>query len=51
MQGEDLFQAEYNKGDMRTKRYSLTHKGKKIAEQEIKNFSKALEQVSALLSR
>jgi predicted transcriptional regulator len=36
---------------MRSKKYSLTPKGKKIAEKEIEDFSKALEQVSVLLSR
>jgi DNA-binding PadR family transcriptional regulator len=51
MEGEDLLQAECQKGDMRTKRYSLAPKGQEIAEQELKNFSKALEQVSELLSR
>jgi DNA-binding PadR family transcriptional regulator len=51
MEDEDLLQAEYRKGDMRTKRYIFTSKGKKIAEKEIENFLKALEQVSTLLSK
>jgi PadR family transcriptional regulator PadR len=51
LEGEGLLIAEYSKGDMRSKKYSLTPKGKKIAEKEIEDFSKALEQVSILLSR
>jgi DNA-binding PadR family transcriptional regulator len=51
LEGEGLLHAEYSKGDMRSKKYSLTPKGKKIAEKEIEDFSKALEQVSVLLSR
>jgi DNA-binding PadR family transcriptional regulator len=51
LEGEGLLHAEYSKGDMRSKKYSLTLKGRKIAEKEIEDFSKALEQVSVLLSR
>jgi DNA-binding PadR family transcriptional regulator len=51
LEGEGLLHAEYSKGDMRSKKYSLTPKGRKIAEKEIEDFSKALEQVSILLSR
>jgi PadR family transcriptional regulator, regulatory protein PadR len=51
MEGEGLLHAEYSKGDMRSKKYSLTPKGREIAENELKNFGKALEQVSMLLKR
>lgn len=51
LEGEGLLHAEYSKGDMRSKKYSLTPKGRKIAEKELDDFSKALEQVSLLLSR
>lgn len=51
LEGEDLLHAEYSKGDMRSKKYSLTPRGRKIAEKDIEDFSKALEQVSILLKR
>lgn len=51
LEGEGLLHAEYSKGDMRSKNYSLTLKGRKIAEKDIDDFSKALEQVSILLKR
>ncbi len=51
LEGDDLLHAEYSKGDMRSKKYSLTLKGRKIAEKDIEDFSKALEQVSILLKR
>ena len=51
LEGEGLLHAEYSKGDMRSKKYSLTLKGRKIAEKDVDDFSKALEQVSILLKR
>jgi PadR family transcriptional regulator, regulatory protein PadR len=51
LEGEGLLHAEYSKGDMRSKNYSLTLKGRKIAENDIDDFSRALEQVSLLLKR
>lgn len=51
LEGEGLLHAEYSKGDMRSKNYSLTLKGRKIAEKDIEDFSRALEQVSLLLKR
>ncbi|MDD2835017.1 MAG: helix-turn-helix transcriptional regulator [Methanothrix sp.] len=51
LEGEGLLHAEYSKGDMRSKNYSLTLKGRKIAEKDIDDFSRALEQVSLLLKR
>jgi len=51
LEGEGLLLAEYSKGDMRSKNYSLTPKGRKIAEKDLDDFSKALEQVSILLKR
>jgi PadR family transcriptional regulator, regulatory protein PadR len=51
LEGEGLLHAEYSKGDMRSKKYSLTLKGRKIAEKDVEDFSNALEQVSILLKR
>jgi len=51
LEGEGLLHAEHSRGDMRSKNYSLTPNGRKIAEKEIKDFSKALEQILILLSR
>jgi DNA-binding PadR family transcriptional regulator len=50
LEGEGLLHAEYSKSNMRTKKYRLTPEGRKIAEKEIEDFSKALAQVSLLLS-
>jgi DNA-binding MarR family transcriptional regulator len=36
---------------MRTKRYSLTPKGREIAEKDVEIFAKALKQVTLLLKR
>ncbi|TFH50180.1 MAG: hypothetical protein E4G89_03735 [Methanothrix sp.] len=51
LEGEGLLHAEYSKGNMRSKMYSLTLRGRKIAERDVEDFSKALEQVSLLLPR
>ncbi|MHB8117535.1 MAG: PadR family transcriptional regulator [Methanothrix sp.] len=51
LEGEGLLHAEYSKGDMRSKKYSLTPLGRKIVEKEVEDFAKALEQVSLLLKR
>jgi DNA-binding MarR family transcriptional regulator len=36
---------------MRSKKYSLTPKGREIAQKDIKEFIKAMEQLSALIQR
>jgi len=51
LESEGLLHAEYSKGDMRSKKYSLTPNGRKIAEKNVDDFVKALEQVSLLLKR
>ena len=51
LEGEGLLLAEYSKGDMRSKKYSLTLRGRKVAEKDVEDFAKALEQVSLLLKR
>ena len=51
LEGEGLLHAEYSKGDMRSKKYSLTPKGREMAEKDVEDFSKALVQVSLLLKR
>jgi DNA-binding PadR family transcriptional regulator len=50
LEDEGLLYAEYGKSNMRTKKYRLTPEGRKIAEKKIEDFSKALAQVSRLLS-
>jgi len=51
LEEEGLLHAEYNKGDMRSKKYSLTTRGREIAEKDVEFFSKALEQISLLIKR
>jgi PadR family transcriptional regulator PadR len=51
LEEDGLLRAEYRKGDMRTKRYSLTPKGREIAEKDVEIFAKALKQVTLLLKR
>ncbi len=48
---EGLLHAEYSKGDMRSKKYSLTTSGREIAEKNVEDFVRALEQISFLLKR
>lgn len=51
LEEEGLLHAEYNKGDMRSKKYSLTIRGREIAQRDVEFFSKALEQISILVKR
>lgn len=51
LEEEGLLHAEYSKGDMRSKKYSLTTRGREIAEKDVEFFSKALEQISLLVKR
>ncbi len=51
LEDEGLLIAEYSKGDMRSKKYSLTPKGRKIAEKDIEEFTNALERISILMKR
>ena len=51
LEEEGLLHAEYSKGDMRSKKYSLTPRGREIAEKDVEDFAKSLEQISFLLKR
>jgi len=51
LEDEGLLHAEYSKGDMRSKKYSLTDRGREIAEKDIEDFSRALEHISFLIKR
>jgi len=51
LEEEGVLHAEYSKGDMRSKKYSLTPKGREITQKDIKEFIKAMEQISALIQR
>jgi DNA-binding PadR family transcriptional regulator len=49
LEEEGLLQAEFSKGDMRAKKYSLTPKGREVAHSRIDEFAKALEQVLVII--
>lgn len=49
LEEEGILRAEFNKGDMRTKRYSFTPKGRQIAQKKLEEFTKAMEEVLALI--
>lgn len=51
LEDEGLLIAEYSKGDMRSKKYSLTPRGREIAEKDIEEFTNALERISVLIKR
>ncbi|TFH48636.1 MAG: PadR family transcriptional regulator, partial [Methanothrix sp.] len=51
LEEEGMLHAEYSKGDMRSKKYSLTPRGREAAEKDVEDFAKALEQVSILVKR
>ena len=51
LEDEGVLMAEYSKGDMRSKKYSLTPKGREIAEKDIEEFTNALLQISFLIKR
>ena len=51
LEDEGLLIAEYSKGDMRSKKYSLTPGGREVAERDIEEFANALEQTSSLIKR
>jgi len=51
LEGEKLLHAEYSEGNMRSKNYRLTSKGREVAKKDVEEFAKALEQVSLLLKR
>jgi len=49
LEEEGILQAEFNKGDMRTKKYSFTPKGRQIAQKKLDEFTRAMEEVLALI--
>ncbi len=49
LEEEGLLHAEYSRGDMRSKKYSLTPKGREVAERDIEEFIKAIDHISALI--
>lgn len=51
LEEEGMLHAEYSKGDMRSKKYSLTPRGREAAEKDVEDFAKALEHVSLLVKR
>jgi PadR family transcriptional regulator PadR len=51
LEEEGILQAEFSKGDMRTKRYSLTPEGRIVAQRKLDEFANAIEYVSALIKR
>jgi len=51
LEEEGMLHAEYSKGDMRSKKYSLTPRGREAAEKDVEDFAKALEQVSFVVKR
>ncbi|NPV63341.1 MAG: PadR family transcriptional regulator [Methanotrichaceae archaeon] len=51
LEEEGILQAEFSKGDMRSKRYSLTPKGRELAQKRLDDFAKAILHVSSLIRR
>lgn len=51
LEEEGILYAEYSKGDMRSKNYSLTPKGKEIAQKNIDEFIKSINYLTFLIQR
>lgn len=51
LEEEGILYAEYSKGDMRSKRYSLTPEGRKIAQKSIDDFIKSINHLAHLIQR
>jgi len=51
LEEEGLLRAEFSRGDMRTKNYSLTPKGREIAGRRMAEFIKAMENIVAMMKR
>jgi PadR family transcriptional regulator, regulatory protein PadR len=51
LEEEGILYAEYSKGDMRSKKYSLTLKGKDIAQKNIDEFVKSINHLTFLIQR
>lgn len=51
LEEDGLLRAEYSKGNMRTKLYSITPEGKTVADKKINAFIKAIENLLIFLKR
>lgn len=51
LEEEGVLHAEYNKGDMRSKKYNLTSQGKEIAQTNITEFISAMNYIAQLIQR
>jgi DNA-binding PadR family transcriptional regulator len=51
LEEEGILRAEYSKGDMRSKNYSLTTTGRDLVNKDTEEFLRALEQLSILMRR
>lgn len=49
LEEEGILQAEYSKGDMRSKNYSFTPKGREVSQNEIEAFINAMDRVRSLI--
>jgi len=49
LEEEGILQAEYIKGDMRSKNYCFTPKGREISQNEIEAFTNAMDRVRSLI--
>jgi len=48
---EGILRAEFGRGDMRTKIYSLTPEGREVAQKRVEDFIKAVEQMRLLMKK
>ncbi len=46
-----VLRAEFGRGDMRTKIYSLTPKGREVAQKKVDDFIKAVDHLQSLIKR
>ena len=51
LEEEGILYAEYSKGDMRSKNYSLTPKGREVAQKNIDEFIKSINHLTFLIQR
>lgn len=51
LEEKGILQAEHSKSDMRSKKYSLTSRGREIAIQDIENFIRAMDHIRELIER
>jgi DNA-binding PadR family transcriptional regulator len=51
LEEEEILRAEFSRGNMRSKNYSLTPKGRAIALKNLEEFVKAMDHISAHIKR